>query len=100
MAYGVIAYREGKSPLAKFVTLDEDEANQVCEQSNGAGARSTTYYQVEEYNPDVHTGQPKMTPAAAAEIGPMAMAAGQLTRIMDGYHDEAELKGERPSDDK
>lgn len=93
MAHAVVAHRQGKSPLAKFVTLDEDEANRVADESNGGG-RGTTYYQVEEYDPNVHTGQPKMTPEAAAEIGPMAVAAGQLNRIKDGYHDEAELKGE------
>lgn len=93
MAHAVVAYRQGKSPMAKFVTLDEDEATGVAEQSNG-GTRGSTYYQVEDYNPEVHTGQPKMTPEAAAEIGPLAVAAGQLKRIADGYHDEAEAKGE------
>lgn len=92
MAHAVVAYRTGKSPLAKFVTLDKDEADKVAEESNGG--RGTTFYQVEDYNPEVHTGQPKMTPEAEAEIGPMAIAAGQLKRMADGYTDEAEAKGE------
>jgi hypothetical protein len=97
MAHAVVAYRGGKSPIAKFVTLDEDEANKMVE-ANNSGGRGTTFYKVEEYNPDVHTGQPKMTPEAEAEIGPMAVAQGQLNRMKDGYNDQAELDGERPAD--
>jgi hypothetical protein len=93
MAYAVVAHRQGKSPLAKFVTTDKDEADNVAEESNGGG-RGTTFYQVEDYDPNVHTGQPKMTPEAALEIGPMELAAGQLKRQADGYTDEAEAKGE------
>jgi hypothetical protein len=96
MAHAVVAYRDGKSPLAKFVTLDKDEADRVCEEGNQGGS---TYYKVEDYNPDVHTGQPKMTPEAEAEIGPMAIAAGQLNRIKQGYtHPGAEV-GDPPKDD-
>lgn len=98
MAHAVVAYRDGKSPLAKFVTLDKDEADKICEESNGG--HGSTYYKVEDYNPDVHTGQPKMTPEAEAEIGPLAIAQGQLNRIKDGYNHPGEEHGERPSDDK
>jgi hypothetical protein len=94
MAHAVVAYREGKSPLAKFVTLDKDEADAMCENNNEG--RGSTYYQVEDYNPDVHTGQPQMTAEAAAEVGPMALAAGQLNRIRNGYHHEGAEKGEEP----
>lgn len=97
MAHAVVAYREGKSPLAKFVTLDKDEADALAENNNKGGG--TTFYKVEDYDPDVHTGQPKMTPEAEAEIGPMAIAAGQLNRMKDGYNHPGEEKGERPSDD-
>ena len=96
MAHAVVAYREGKSPLAKFVTLDKDEADARAAEGNQGGK---TMYVVEEYDPDKHTGQPQMTPEAEAEIGPMAIAAGQLNRINKGYTHEGAEVGEAPKDD-
>lgn len=93
MAYAVVAKRAGKSPMAKYVTLDEEDANAYRDEVNG-GSRGNTYYEVETYDPNVHTGQPKMTPEAEAEIGPLNIAAGQLKRMADGYTDQAELDGE------
>lgn len=96
MAHAVVAYRDGKSPLAKFVTTDKDEADRMAEEGNQGGK---TLYQVEEYDPNKHTGQPKMTPEALAEVGYQAQAEGQANRIAQGYtHPGAEV-GEPPKDD-
>jgi hypothetical protein len=97
MAYAVVAYRDGKSPLAKFVTTDKDEADAMVEEHNG-GARGTTYYQVEDYDPAKHTGQPKMTPDAEAEIGPLTLAEGGSKRAAMGYTHPGAEKGEAPED--
>jgi hypothetical protein len=96
MAHAVVAYREGKSPLAKLVTTDKDEADELAEQSNGG--RGTTYYKVEEYDPAKHTGQPKMTPEAEAEIGPLALAEGGSKRAAMGYTHPGAEQGEEPGD--
>lgn len=98
MAYAVVAYRDGKSPLAKFVTTDKDEADAMVEEHNG-GARGTTYYQVEDYDPNTHTGQPKMTADALAEVGYQAQAEGQANRIAKGYTHPGAEKGEDPPKD-
>lgn len=100
MAIAIVAYREGKPPLAKFVTTDQEEADRIAEESNAG--RGSTYYSVEDYNPDVHTGQPKMTPEALAEVGYGAFAEGQANRMAKGYTHPGAEKGEDPpaDDDK